>query len=585
MQKVLIFGTKESRDTVLKKLQEAGVLHIEPVEEIQFPCLKPEECLNEVDQALEILSPYCPTTKSIKVNVKEIPSSVIEIDKKLKELQEKKNIQQQKLSELEDWGDISSDLIQSLQKEEVQIRFWKCYPNEIPLFKAQCIPWQKVTGSIAYLVTVSYRETVEAPPGAQEIILSKGTIEWKKEIARTEEEIAEMKDLLEKYTGCFGALREYSRKLKDQIVLEFARLSILEKEKFFGLKGWVPKEDIPSIQEKLQDIPVALELAPTEENDEPPTLIRNPKWVQSILDLVKIYAIPGYKEWDPSIFVYFAFAIFFAMIIGDGGYGLTMFGVALYFRKRMNQSEDGQRLFRLLVTLSVSTMLWGLISCTWFAIDMNKISPEGSFAFLKKLKNFQICDASNNDFMMLLAIYIGVVHICIAHIVQIIRQWGSTVVLANMGWILAMWGAMFHMHLTHPAGKYLFWIGMGMVFLFSSTSKNVLKHIAEGLLGLTGVSQTFADVISYLRLFALGMAGTVMGSIFNQLGSDIQSLIPGIPGYILMLMLVFFGHTLNLVMSIMSGVIHGLRLNFLEFYRYCFEGTGHEYHPMALNKR
>jgi V/A-type H+-transporting ATPase subunit I len=273
------------------------------------------------------------------------------------------------------------------------------------------------------------------------------------------------------------------------------------------------------------------------------------------------------------------------MIVGDGGYGLILLALTLYFRKKMNQSEGGQRIFRLLFTISISTICWGIISCTWFAIDMNKISPDSSFSFLKKLKNFQICDTSNNNFMMLLALYIGVVHLNLAHIVQIIRQWGSTVILANLGWIIGLWGGTLHLHLAHPAGKYLFFLGLGLVFLFSSTSKNIFKHIAEGLLGLLGISQTFADVMSYLRLFALGLAGTVMGSIFNQLGADMQAAVPGIFGYVLMILIVFFGHTLNLAMAVMGGFIHGLRLNFLEFYRYCFEGTGHDYRPMVLHKK
>lgn len=585
MQKVFIFGTAENKDRILQKLQQAGVVHVEPVEETRFPCLKPEESLTELDQALEILSPYCPSSRMTQTPVEAIPSLALEASKKLREMEEKKNLQKQKLSDMEIWGDFSSALIQSLQEEKISMRFWKCQPKDVALFKAKCIPWQKQEGNTVYLITISYQEALEAPSTAQECIFAKGTREIKEEIAQTEKEIAAQKDLLEQYAGSFASLRDYSRRLKDQIVMECTRHSLLDKGKIFGLKGWVPQEEMSSLKEKMKELPVAIESGEIQDGDTPPTLMRNPKWIQSILDIIKIYATPGYKEWDPSFLVYCAFAVFFAMIVGDGGYGLAILGLTLYFRNAMKKSEAGQRVYRLLLTISLSTIFWGAISCTWFALDMNKISADSPFAFLTELKKLQICDTNDTNGMMLVAIYIGVIHLCLAHVVQIFRQWGSSVILANMGWITGMWGGLLHLHLAHPAGKYLFFVGLGLVFLFTGTSKNILGRIAEGFLGILGVSQTFADIMSYLRLFALGLAGTVMGSIFNQLGMDIQGTIPGISGYILMMLLVFFGHTLNLGIAVMGGFIHGLRLNFLEFYRYCFEGTGHEYRPMALHKR
>lgn len=585
MQKVLIFGTKQNKDMVLHKLQEAGVVHVEPVEEKRFPCLKPEESLTELNQALEILSSYCPSVEKTAIEVEKIPFSVVDANKKLQELEEKKKLQQQKLSDLEVWGDFSSKLIQSLQEQKIFLRFWKCSTKEVALFKASCIPWQKQAAGMAYLMTVSYQESLEAPANAQEIIFPKGSREWKEEISQTEKEIEEQKEIISKCATSISLLKDYSRRLKDQIVFEATEYSLLEKGEIFGLKGWIPKEDVASLKAKMENLSIALEICDAEEGDAPPTLMRNPKWIQSVLDVIHLYATPGYKEWDPSFMVYFAFAVFFAMILGDGGYGILMLSLTIYFRNKMKESDSGQRLYYLLITLSISTILWGAISCTWFALDMNKISHDSPFAFLKKLKNLQICDTNDTNLMMMVAIYIGIVHICLAHIVQIFRQWGSTVILANLGWIIGMWGAVLHLHLAHPAGKYLFFSGIGLVFLFSSTSKNILLHIAEGLLGVLGVSQTFADIMSYLRLFALGLAGTVMGSIFNQLGADVQAFLPGIFGYLLMLIIVFFGHTLNFAMSVMGGFIHGLRLNFLEFYRYCFEGSGHIYRPMSLHKK
>jgi len=121
-------------------------------------------------------------------------------------------------------------------------------------------------------------------------------------------------------------------------------------------------------------------------------------------------------------------------------------------------------------------------------------------------------------------------------------------------------------------------VGMAGVFLFSSKSKNPLLRIAEGFQGLLGVVQVFSDVLSYLRLFALGVATVYIAQTFNILAESVSGGLPVI-GYVFAAVILFLGHTLNIGLAIMGGVIHGLRLNFLEWYRWCFEGDGLEYKP------
>jgi V/A-type H+-transporting ATPase subunit I len=135
----------------------------------------------------------------------------------------------------------------------------------------------------------------------------------------------------------------------------------------------------------------------------------------------------------------------------------------------------------------------------------------------------------------------------------------------------------------NPPAKYVLIAGLAVVFLFSSTKKNLILRAAEGLNGLLGIVQIFSDVLSYLRLFALGIATVYMAQTFNMLADDIAKGVPWF-GYILAALILILGHLVNLLLGIMGGVIHGLRLNFLEWYRWCFVGDGVVYRPFKIIK-
>jgi V/A-type H+-transporting ATPase subunit I len=137
--------------------------------------------------------------------------------------------------------------------------------------------------------------------------------------------------------------------------------------------------------------------------------------------------------------------------------------------------------------------------------------------------------------------------------------------------------------MDNPPATYGMIVGLIIVFIFSSNRRNLLLRLLEGLNGLLGIVQIFSDVLSYLRLFALGIATVYMAQTFNMLA---ESIVQGVPyvGYVLALLILIAGHFVNLLLGVMGGVIHGLRLNFLEWYRWCFTGDGLVYKPFCLKK-
>ncbi len=599
MKKLLIFGQEKHREWLLKQLQQAGVVHIEPIKQnkiLELPALQEEK--NIVQNAIEIIEKY-----SIKENI--TPSNKTEattisgtwfdlscqIQQLKRELEVLENLEYEQSSQLENWhnwGIFSSTTILDLQQQGIKLRFWRCPVKDIDKFQAEIIPWKKLVKSEILLITISYEKDVIAPDSAREISLTKGPQEILQDREKTRDEIYKHKKSLQNYLGYKQFLQQHLISIQDAIALVQVRSGLLEHSDFFGVKGWIPATQEYYLQNHLNTLPVVIQLNDPTPEEQPPTLIQNPRWIQSILDVVLIYATPGYKEWDPSVSVYFSFAIFFAMIVGDAGYGLVILSIMLWFRKKMLTSDVGIRVYRLMVTISIATILYGAISGTWFALNLNKLPDEGIISYLKtslQTLQFPLFKNATTETMMLLAIYVGICHLCVARIIQIVRLWPKTLILAEFGWILGMWSAMAIMHWQYAEAKYGFYAGLILVFLFSSTARNPVRRFFEGIFGLLGITQLFADVLSYLRLFALGLAGVVLGTIFNDMGFKLYEAFPGIVGYVSMIFVIFFGHTINIILAIMGGFIHGLRLNFLEFYRYCFEGIGYYYNPFKLQKK
>jgi V/A-type H+-transporting ATPase subunit I len=187
--------------------------------------------------------------------------------------------------------------------------------------------------------------------------------------------------------------------------------------------------------------------------------------------------------------------------------------------------------------------------------------------------------------VMILSILFGMIHISSS----LLLKFKNTRDFAALGWIPVIWGGYFFISgrmgegVDNAPAKYVMISGFILVFLFSSSRRNILVRVLEGLNGLLGVVQIFADVLSYLRLFALGIATMYMAQTFNMLAESLVQSVPWI-GYLFAGLILLVGHGINLLLGVMGGVIHGLRLNFLEWYRWCFAGDGLVYRPFRIIK-
>ncbi|HEB10274.1 MAG TPA: hypothetical protein ENI06_03560 [Spirochaetales bacterium] len=319
-----------------------------------------------------------------------------------------------------------------------------------------------------------------------------------------------------------------------------------------------------------------------------PTLIVNRGAAAMGTDLVNIYDTPSYRDWDPSSWVFFSFVMFFAMIIADGGYGLILLVISLFLKVRFRKAKAAIRRFiNMCLILSMGIMVFGIASGAFFGLSENN-------RFFGWLVSRRLFDGNEIGLMMNVSIIIGLLHVSISlllkcfRIVKVFKNYISP--FSQLAWIVVIWTYYIWCAYYKLSGEtyyalsgnflYFFTGALAVVFLTSAGTFQPLKLIAGGVGGLYSMVQFFSDVLSYLRLFALGLAGSLLAQTFNGLALDVWK--SGIAGMVFAVIIFLLGHTVNLALCIMSGVIHGLRLNFLEWYRWSFDGDGKAFKPFRL---
>ncbi len=245
-----------------------------------------------------------------------------------------------------------------------------------------------------------------------------------------------------------------------------------------------------------------------------PILLSNKTTCDSGEDLVKIYSLPNYTEFDPSGVVLYTFAIFYGMIIGDAGYGLFFLLLSLFLHWKVKSVDPlWIRFRRLSYMLAGSVIFFGIISASYFGVNLADDNPLNKVMFL----NFNTKEGQNHA--MLFSVIIGMIHLSFAHAIKFYRTRDFT----SLGWIVVIWSgyalldARMVKGVEAPIATYVLILGLGLVILFTSSNKNFIIRILAGLNGALGIVQLFADVLSYIRLFALGLATMYMCQTFNML--------------------------------------------------------------------
>jgi V/A-type H+-transporting ATPase subunit I len=401
------------------------------------------------------------------------------------------------------------------------------------------------------------------------------------EITRLNKEISQIDSVLQDMGSARPVLNDYRAKLQKTLEFNHVAHSMDGQDNIIYLQGYCPEDAVPRIEEMAQKEGVGYVIEDPDTPEDVPTLIRNPKWMRIIEPLFKFMGtLPGYNEQDISLTFLAFFSLFYAMLVGDAGYGFIIVGATyLFSRKNKTAPREG---FRLMYLLGFTTILWGLFSGTWFGSEALSQLPILKAFIIDEIYSFS---EVNQNILMKITFIIGAVHLSVARLLAAFKKINSPTAIGELGWVAVLWAIYFianSLVLGKPLPGFvgiLFLVGVILIGFFTHFQKNIFKGFLQTLSNLPlDIINTFSDVVSYIRLFAVGLATVIVASSFNEMaiGTGIDSILGGILAVIVLL----FGHALNITLAMMSVLVHGVRLNMLEFSGHVgIQWSGKKYTP------
>ncbi|MFW5717924.1 MAG: V-type ATP synthase subunit I [Spirochaetota bacterium] len=505
------------------------------------------------------------------------------------------------LERVRPWGEFDPDDVRELAEREISVHLYSMSPKDFRKNAPEDALVLESGPRAVRFALVWYRgshpsgntpEEIAATPGVTEFRLPEISPEELRK--RREEEIAEISaveqelmTLAPRRRSLEAALAELERRLRD----EHVRLGMDTAERVAYITGYIPADSVDSLKQAASNNGWGTLIRDPGPEDQVPTKIRNRgpiRLIRPVFDFLGV--VPGYHERDISFFFLLFFIVFVGMIIGDAGYGslLLIASVMMIARSRGEASE--RRLFPALLTvLSVSTIAWGAATGNWFGYE-----PIGeAFPFsLVAVPELDAFDAGSNETVQRVGFMLAVVHLSIAHLwnfVREVRQRPAMKAVAQVGWlsmVIGLYLLVVSLFLGTPFPSYgLYMIGGGLlaviVFGSQSAESGFLGGIGKGFANLfiTFIDTIggFSDVVSYIRLFAVGLATVQIAQAFNAMAQGVAG---GLIGTIGATVILLFGHTLNVVMAGLAVIVHGVRLNLLEFSGHLgMEWSGVEYKP------
>lgn len=409
-------------------------------------------------------------------------------------------------------------------------------------------------------------------------------------LAVKDAEIEDYRKQLEDLKGSLPALKEQESALAAELSRYLAGIGgeTAADGALTVFEGFAPESEKERLAAAFDNMSCVWTSSEATVEDNPPIKLRNNKFVKQFETLTDMYGRPDYNEFDPTPYLSVFFLLFFAMCMGDAGYGLVLIIGGILLKK----VEGMKKLAPLVSILGVGTFVVGIVMHTFFGVDISALPWIPSW-----LKAVMITGTiAGFEAQMVLSLAIGVIHLCLAMVVKTVyatRNKGFLGSLGVWGWTLLIVGgvvvgalAMFSL-LPPEVTKWII-IGLGVVsamgiFLFNDINRNPLKNIGSGLWETYNtVTGLLGDVLSYLRLYALGLAGGMLGNAFNSIAAmTLGDGSFGI-GWLAFVLILVIGHALNLAMCCLGAFVHPLRLNFLEFFKNSgYDGRGRQYRPIG----
>ena len=595
MKKLTFLVYHKEYDAFLKSIRDLGVVHV---------ATKAQGSAENaaLQESIRLSARYTAAIKMLQgLNVQPAAAHTGDASKGTEALAEIEDVQQQiqqvahklqavekELVQLEPWGDFDPKSVARLRDAGYQIDFYICSDKQ---FKEEWVDLYNATeinhvGSKLYFVTVMPKgenidlevETAKLPD------CSLSDLHVRKEnLAKQSEALqARLKDLA---ASVVPDLQVAQAQVHSQI--EFSKVVLntdsLADNKLMLLQGWAPADCVSKIKDFLESKEVYYEVADPTPEDDVPILLDNKGFFRLFEPIMRLYMLPKYNELDLTPFFAPFFMLFFGLCLGDSGYGLFMLlAVTVYRLVAKNISASMKPILTLVQLLGASTMVCGLLTGTCFGFNLYDIQ-------LPLFQSLKEAISLDNQQMFNLSLILGGVQIIFGMILKAVNQtiqFGFKYAVATIGWLFILvstaiaFAAPGFMPMGGTVHMVFLAIGVLMAYLYNSPGKNVFVNIGLGLWDSYNMATgLLGDVLSYVRLFALGLSGGILASVFNSLAVGMS---PDnvIAGPIVMVLIFVIGHAINMFMNVLGAMVHPMRLTFVEFFKNSgYEGGGKEYKP------
>jgi V/A-type H+-transporting ATPase subunit I len=579
--KITLIGTAPNKQPVLEGLQRLGCLHVIPLTATNLPA--DAGTATNARAALRFLldTPHKfpqVTRESQHFDAQEIEKKALELRDQLDALTGERDDLILRIAERRPWGDFKLPRAEELRGHRLWL--YQVPVNLRQQVEASGLCWACVAQDkrFAYVTVISEHEPAPEKLPVSPLKYEERTLgELESRLEDVNLALTEGQAERESLTRWCVLLNRSLNRLDDRAAMQNVEQQTRDQDTLFALQAWAPVQRLSELQAFAADSGLVLEAVEPAPGEVPPTQFHNPEQIAGGEELVSFYMTPSYWLCDPSPVVFFSFALFFAMIMCDAGYGLVLCVLTLLLWKRMSGSPVARRWRTILAWLSGTTVVYGVLAGSYFGVV-----PQSGF-----LKSLQILNTNNYGQMMLLSALIGVVHITIANLMNAWRFGRSLRALAPVGWAAIIVGGMTlalgsktGLAAARQIGIGALAFGAGLVVLFTAVGEPLGRRAIGGLLGLTKITSAFGDVLSYLRLFALGLASASLATVFNSAARGLYHKFAGL-GLLFAIVLVVLGHGVNLILSIASAFIHGLRLNVIEFFNWGVQEEGTQYRPFV----
>jgi len=577
----------------LKNLQDLGMVDVEdtgvePDEDTNCEIMR----ISQFNKAIKILESHREegTAKDTNLMPGTILKKVLQMDSEVETIRQKINSLDKAYRSLRPWGDFSVELIRKLEEEGFYFRYFsvseKRFRPEWPeQYNLEVISHGE--GKTNFVIVQGGGETIDID--AEEVKApERPASEVLKEKEQLESRIGEIRTFYRENAEAFiPVLKKARMETENRVSFDTAMRSADKRadDKLMVLQGWVPKPKQDQVEEFLDENNIFFLKSAPEEGDKVPVMLTNNRYSRLFEPIGKLYSLPKYGELDLTPFFAPFFMLFFGFCLGDAGYGLLILIGATLLKRRVN--PEMKKILSLLQWLGVTTIILGELFGTFFGINLIEVAEKGRVAWLVPFRELMF----NSEKMFYFALVLGGLQIIYGMVIKAInisKQRGFKHALSTISWIFLIVGSLALFALRNESNEgmvnTLFYALLGVTGVFilflNNPDKNLLINFGGGLWDVYSmVTGVMGDLLSSIRLFALGVSSAILGYVFNDLAMQMSGDIPVLSQLIFVIILLV-GHGLNIFMASLGAFVHPMRLTFVEFYKNAgFKGGGRSYNP------